>query len=111
MHGEREFAKTNGSICNILIVAANICNFCQGLQFSNGLIVVKLKQDLQYRCYVYFEPVLQNVIYLTVYYLKTHNKLYEDVFISEGLRSKEMINFSGIDEHQDVANMVYLRTH
>ena len=107
MHGEREFAKTNGSICNILIVAANICNFCQGLQFSNGLIVVKLKQDLQYRCYVYFEPVLQNVIYLTVYYLKTHNKLYEDIFISEGLRSKEMINFSGIDEHQDVANMVY----
>lgn len=70
MHGEREFAKTNGSICNILIVAANICNFCQGLQFSNGLIVVKLKQDLQYRCYVYFEPVRQNVIYQALSYLK-----------------------------------------
>ena len=67
MHEEREFAKTKGSICNILIVAENICNFCQDLQFSNGLIVVKPKQDLQYRCYVYFEPVRQNVIYLTVY--------------------------------------------
>ena len=70
---------------------------------SNRLIVVKLKRDLKYRGYVYFEPVRLNVIYQALNYLKTHNKFYEDISISEGLSSKEMKIFSGIDKHQDVA--------
>ena len=48
--------------------------------YLNGLIVVKLKQDLNYRGYVYS--------------------------ISEGLSSKEIIVFSDIDEHQDVAKSI-----
>ena len=40
---------------------------------SNGLIVVKLKQDLKYRGYVYFEPVCSNVIYQALNYLKAIN--------------------------------------
>ena len=31
-----------------------------------------------------------------------HIKVYEDISISEGLSSTEMINFSGIDKHPDV---------
>ena len=49
-------------ICNIPIEAANICNILPRPAESNGLIVVKIKQDLKYRCYVYFEPVCPNVI-------------------------------------------------
>ena len=49
MHGKGEFAKIKGSICNILIETANICNNLPIPADSNGLIVVKLKGDLKYR--------------------------------------------------------------
>ena len=54
MHGKGEFAKIKGSICNIPIETANICNILPRPADSNGLIVVKLKQDLKYRVHVYF---------------------------------------------------------
>ena len=41
MHGKGEFAKIKGSICNIPIEAANICNILSGPADSNKLIVVK----------------------------------------------------------------------
>ena len=62
---------------------------------SNGLIEVKLKWELKYRGYVYFKPVRPNVIYQTLNYLKTQNRFYE-----------EIINYSGIDKHQDVAESI-----
>ena len=74
---------------------------------SNRLIVVKLKQDLQYRGYVYFEPVRIYVIYYSLNYLKKQNKLCEDISTSEGLSSKEVINFSGLDKHQDVTERIW----
>ena len=43
MHGIGEFAKIKGSICNISIEAANVCNVLPRPAYSNGLIVVKLK--------------------------------------------------------------------
>ena len=63
MHGKGEFAKIKCSICNIPIEIANICNILPRPSDSNGLIVVKLKRDLKYRGYVYFEPVCPNIIY------------------------------------------------
>ena len=62
MHGKGEFAKIKGSICNIPIKTANICNISPRPANSNRLIVVKLERDLKYRGYVYFEPVRPNVI-------------------------------------------------
>ena len=44
MHVKGEFSKIKGSICNISIIAANICNTLQRPAVSNGLIVVKLKR-------------------------------------------------------------------
>ena len=41
MHGKGEFAKIKGSICNIPIEAANICDILSGPAHSNELIVVK----------------------------------------------------------------------
>ena len=61
--------------------------------------MVKLKRDLKYRGYVYFEPVHPNVIPRT--------KVIKNISISEGLSSKEMINFSGINKHQDVAESIH----
>ena len=57
--------------------------------------------------YVYFEPVRPNVIYQALNYLKTHDEFFEDISISEGLSSKEMINVSGIDKHQDVVESIH----
>ena len=58
---------------------------------ANELAVVKLKQDLKYRGYVYFEQVCPYVIYQALDYLKTQNNFYEYILISEGLSSKEII--------------------
>ena len=104
MHGKGEFAKIKGITCNISFEIANIRNILPRLPDSNGLIVVKLKRELKYRGYVYFESARSNVIYQALNYLKTHNKYYEDISISEGLSSKEMINFSGINKHKDVTS-------
>ena len=109
MHEKEELAKIKGSICNISIETANICNILPRTTDSNGLIVVKLKRDLKYRGYVYFEPVCPNVIYQALNYLKPHNKFYENSSISEGLSSKEMINFSGIDKHQDFTESIHTK--
>ena len=62
MHVKRECAKIKGCICNILIEAANICNILQRPADSNRLILVKLKRDLKYRGYVYFDPVRPNLM-------------------------------------------------
>ena len=83
MDGKGEFAKIKGSICNIPIEVANIYNIFPRPADSNGFIVVKLRQDVKYRGYVYFESVRPNITYQTLNYLKTHNKFYEDIFISE----------------------------
>ena len=45
MHEKRELTKLKGSVCNIPIEAANICNNFPRLTNSNKLIVVKLKRD------------------------------------------------------------------
>ena len=36
-----------------------------------------------------------------------HNKFYKDVSISEGLSSKEITDFSDIEEHEDVAESIH----
>ena len=109
MHGKGEFAKIKGSICNVPTETSNICNILPRPADANGLIVVKSKRDLKYRGYVYFEPICPNVICQALNYLKTHNKFYEDISISEGLSSKEMINFSGIDKHQDATESIHTK--
>ena len=73
MHGKGEMAIIKGSICNIPIEAANIYNILPRPADSKGLIV-KLKRDLKYRDYDYFEPVHPNIIYRTLNYLKHARK-------------------------------------
>ena len=45
MHKKRGLAKLKGSVCNIPIETANVCNNFPRLVDSNKLIVVKLKRD------------------------------------------------------------------
>ena len=100
MHGKGEFSKIKGSICNIPIEVANVCNILPRPSVSNGLIVVKLKRDLKYRGHVYFEPVRPHVIYQALIHLKSHNKFYEDISIAKGLSSEDMLKFSDFVEMQ-----------
>ena len=71
MQWKNEFSKVKGSICNIPLETANICNFLPRLAISNGLVVVRLKRDLTYSGYVYFKPVRSHFIYQALVYL-TH---------------------------------------
>ena len=73
MHGQGEFSIIKGSICNILIEAANIYNILQRPADSKGLIV-ELKRDFKDRDYDYFEPVHPNIIYRTLNYSKHARK-------------------------------------
>ena len=94
MHGKGAFSKIKGSIYNILIEVANVCNILPKPSVSNGLIVVKLKRDLKYRGHVYFEPIRPHVIYQALIYLKSHNKFYEDISIAKSLSSEDLLKFS-----------------
>ena len=69
--------------------------------------MVKLKRNLKYSGYVYFEQVHPNVIYQALNYLKSYSKFYKDFSISEGLSGKKMIKFSDIDEHRHVAESIH----
>ena len=76
-----------GKICNVSMEHSNICNILPWSAVSNGLIVVKLKQDRKYRGHVYFEPVYPHIIYQALAYLKSHEKLYEDISTAKDLSS------------------------
>ena len=106
MHEIGEFSKTNGSICNVPIETANVCNILPRLAVSNELILVKLKRDLKYRGHVYFEPVCQHIIYQALAYLKSHNKFYEDISAQKGLSDEDMLKFSDINENQEETESV-----
>ena len=69
----------------------------------------KIKKRTLKKCFVYFEPVYPNVLYQALNYLKKH-KFYEDISPSNGLSNKEMINFSGTGENQDVAASIHKKT-
>ena len=103
MHGKEEFAESKGSICNIPIETANIFNILPRPTDSNELIVVKLKRDLNYRGYVYFEPVHADTIYQALNYLKTNSMM-----IFPFQKASHAINdFSHFDKHQDVAENIH----
>ena len=100
IHRKGEFSKIKGSICNIPIEVSSICNILPRPAVFNGLIVVKLKQDLKYRGHVYFEPVRPHTIYKALTYLKSHNKFSKDISIEKGLSSEDMFKSSDIAEMQ-----------
>ena len=106
MHGKGEFFKIKGSICNIPIETANICNILPRPAVSNGLIVVKLKRDLKNWGHVYFEPVRPHVVYQALTYLKFCNTFYGDISIVKGLLSEDMFKFSDIVEIQGQSDCV-----
>ena len=93
MHGKGEFSKIRGSICNIPIEADSLCNILPRPADSTGVIIVKLKRDLRYRGYVYFEPVRVFSLYNALYYLKANNRFYKDIFI-RNLPDNEIFNIA-----------------
>ena len=85
-----------GTICNVLIELADICNVLPKTVDYNGFMVVKLKL-IKNRSYVYFELVHPCDTYQATDYLKSHNNFYEGISISKGLSSNEMSRFSTME--------------
>ena len=98
MHGKREFCKVKGSMCNIPIEAANICNILPGPAVFNGLVEVKLKKNFKYRGHVYFEPDRPYIVYQAPIYLKSYNKFYYDISTAKGLFKSGDFKISDIVE-------------
>ena len=67
---------------------------------------MKLKRGRKYRGHVYFEPVRLHIVYQTLTYLKSYNKLYEDISIAKGLSSEEIFKFFDIVEIQGQSECV-----
>ena len=104
MHGKDEFSKIKGSICNVPIETANVCNILPRPGVSNELVLVyDLKRNviLKYRGHVYFEPVYPHIIYQDLTYLKSHNKRYEDISVTKCLSGEDMLDFSNIIKNQE----------
>ena len=62
MLGKDEFSKIKWTICKVPFESADICIILRMPADSKGLIAVKLKRDLKYRSYVYFESVRSFVL-------------------------------------------------
>ena len=92
MHDKSEFSKIKGNVCNVPIETESICNVLPRPVNNNGLIIVKLKRHLSCCGHVYFEPVQPESLYAALNYLKSNNKFYEDISISYGLSSTEILN-------------------
>ena len=55
MHEKDEFSRIKGSMCNIPIETANVCNILPRPAVSKGWILAKLKRHLKYSGHVYLE--------------------------------------------------------
>lgn len=95
------------SICYIAVEDANICNVLQRWRVSNRSSVIQLIRDLNYGGYTYSKPFFSHIMYQTFTYLRSHNKLYEDISIAKGLLSKSMFRFSDIVETQMQTGCVF----
>ena len=55
--------KMKGSICNIPVIEADVnCNTLPRPADSNGLLIVKLKRKLEYKCLVYLKQLDQHYL-------------------------------------------------
>ena len=108
MHRKGEFSKIKGSICNVPIETANVCNILPRPAVSHRLILVKLKRDLKYRGHTYFEPDRPHIIYQALTYLKSRSKFYFILlyFYHTGLSGEDILNFSDINENQEETDSV-----
>ena len=73
--------RLKGALCNIPIDVVDLCNTLLCPADSNGIIIVKLKRNLQYRGHIYSESVRPNFILKFLQYLKLNNLLCHDIEI------------------------------
>ena len=75
--------KIKGSICNIPVVKVDVsCNMLPRPTDSNGLIIVKLKCELEYKGHAVFEAVRPDVVIQFLEFFRSHNDLYSDIEIN-----------------------------
>ena len=74
--------KFKGAICNVSIDIISTCNTLPHPADSNGLVILKLKRELEYQGHVYFEPVRPRFIFRILQFLKKENALYHDIDIN-----------------------------
>ena len=74
--------KISGKICNILIDTINATSLLPPSASSTGLIIIKLKRQLEYYDHVLFEPVRTVFLKYILNYPKTNNHLHQDVIIN-----------------------------
>ena len=89
-----KFAKVKEIICNIPIDTEYACNILTRPIDSNGLIILKQKRDLEYCAHVYFEKAQTASVYTALRYLKTENKFYEEINISNNVFVVDVLGFS-----------------
>ena len=73
--------KIKGAICNVPVECEQTCNILPRPSERSGIIMLKLKRKLQFRGYVYYEPVRPELIFSALQWLKINNPLYADIEI------------------------------
>ena len=79
-----QMPKIKGNICNVPIDTVDVANTLPQGADSNGIVMIKLKRKMNYRCHVYFEAVSPDTVQRALEYLKSNNPLYHDIVIDIG---------------------------
>ena len=54
--------KIKGSVCNVPVEVMDVSTLLPRQASCNGLMIIKLKRNLEYRDHVYFEPVRPDIV-------------------------------------------------
>ena len=90
-----QYPKLHGTAINVLVKADKTYKLLPDIE---NIILVKLKKNLRFEGYVYFEPVLRQIICDAILHLKKFNPLYADVEINVDQIEQPLIELSDESE-------------
>ena len=94
--------KIKGSICNIPVVKVDVsCNMLPRPTDSNGLIIVKLKCELEYKGHAVFEAVRPDVVIQFLKFLRSHNDLYSHIKINSASIPVDILDLQCFKTEED----------
>ena len=73
--------KVKGAICNVPVECDQSCKVLPRPPERSGIIMLKLKRELEFRGHVYSQAVRPQFVLGALNWLKVHNPLYNDITI------------------------------
>ena len=85
------FPKLKGVTVNVPV---DVSKTIKKLSCTDGLILLKLKKKLSFKCHIHFEPFSRTKLLNALTYLKAKNPPFHDITIDLSQISNDLMNFS-----------------